>query len=69
MEGARITKTMRCITISPLVFERFPNGIHGQSFYQKDAPDYTPDWIRTEKIWSGDVERSIRYFVSGQERN
>src|SRR6185503_16676946 len=36
---------------------------HGQSFYQKDAPDYTPDWIRTQKIWSADVERDIRYFI------
>jgi bifunctional non-homologous end joining protein LigD len=47
----------------PLVLERFPNGIYGESFYQKDAPDYTPDWIRTQKIWSGDVERWIRYFI------
>lgn len=47
----------------PLVFERFPDGIHGQSFYQKDAPDYTPDWIRTEEVWSEDVQRSIRYFI------
>jgi bifunctional non-homologous end joining protein LigD len=47
----------------PLVFERFPDGISGQSFYQKDAPDYTPDWLRTQKIWSEDVERYIRYFI------
>ena len=47
----------------PLVFERFPNGIHGQSFYQKDAPDYTPEWIRTQEIWAEDVERHIRYFI------
>jgi len=47
----------------PLVFERFPDGIHGPSFYQKDAPDYTPEWIRTQEIWSEDVERSIRYFI------
>jgi bifunctional non-homologous end joining protein LigD len=47
----------------PLVFERFPNGIHGQSFYQKDAPDHTPDWVRTQEIWSEDVERHIRYFI------
>src|SRR5262249_53931300 len=47
----------------PLVLERFPNGIHGQSFYQKDAPDHTPDWIRTQEIWSEDVERHIRYFI------
>ncbi len=47
----------------PLVFERFPDGIYGQSFYQKDAPGYTPEWIRTEGIWSEDVQRSIRYFI------
>jgi bifunctional non-homologous end joining protein LigD len=47
----------------PLVFERFPDGIHGPSFYQKDAPDHTPEWIRTQEIWSGDVERYIRYFI------
>jgi bifunctional non-homologous end joining protein LigD len=52
----------------PLVFERFPNGIHGQSFYQKDAPDYTPSWIRTQEIWSEDVKRSIRYFI-GADRD
>ncbi|HYR86384.1 MAG TPA: DNA ligase D [Terriglobia bacterium] len=52
----------------PLVFERFPDGIYGPSFYQKDAPDYTPGWIRTEKIWSADVERHIRYFI-GADRD
>ena len=52
----------------PLVFERFPNGIHGESFYQKDAPDYTPQWIRTQKIYSEDVDRDIRYFV-GADRD
>jgi len=52
----------------PLVLERFPNGIHAQSFYQKDAPDHTPDWIRTQEIWSGDVGRYIRYFI-GADRD
>ena len=52
----------------PLVFERFPDGIYGPSFYQKDAPDHTPGWIRTEEIWSGDVERYIRYFI-GADRD
>ena len=47
----------------PLVFERFPDGIYGQSFYQKDAPDYTPAWIRTQEIYSEDVDRHIRYFI------
>ena len=47
----------------PLVFERFPDGIYGPSFYQKDAPDYTPEWIRTQEIYSEDVDRNIRYFI------
>jgi bifunctional non-homologous end joining protein LigD len=52
----------------PLVFDRYPDGIHGQHFYQKDAHDYTPGWIRTQEIWSPDVERFIRYFI-GADRD
>jgi bifunctional non-homologous end joining protein LigD len=29
---------------------RWPDGIEGEDFYQKNAPDYFPDWIRTEKV-------------------
>lgn len=29
----------------PLTMHRFPNGIDGKQFFQKDAPDYFPDWI------------------------
>ena len=52
----------------PLVFDRYPDGIHGEHFYQKDAHDYTPDWIRTQEIWSSDTERFIRYFI-GSDRD
>lgn len=47
----------------PLVLTRFPDGIEGKSFYQKDAPVYTPDWIRLEPLYSEGSEREIRYFV------
>jgi bifunctional non-homologous end joining protein LigD len=47
----------------PVVLTRFPDGIDGKSFYQKDAPDYVPSWIRTESIWSEDTQGFIRYFV------
>jgi len=30
--------------------ERFPDGIDGKSFFQKDVPDYFPDWIHTEVV-------------------
>ena len=47
----------------PLVLTRYPDGISGKSFFQKDAPVYVPDWVRTEMISSGDGDRDIRYFV------
>jgi len=53
----------------PLVFDRYPNGIHGEHFYQKDAHDYTPDWIRTQELWSSDTQRYIRYFVGADNRD
>ncbi|MGH7396280.1 MAG: DNA ligase D, partial [Candidatus Rokuibacteriota bacterium] len=47
----------------PLVLTRFPDGITGKSFYQKDAPDFAPTWVRTERIYSRDTERDIAYLV------
>ena len=47
----------------PLVLTRFPDGISGKSFYQKDAPDFAPAWVRTERIYSKDTERDIAYLV------
>jgi len=29
----------------PVTMQRFPDGIDGEGFYQKEAPDYFPDWI------------------------
>jgi bifunctional non-homologous end joining protein LigD len=29
----------------PLVLQRFPDGIDGQGFFQKNTPSHTPDWI------------------------
>ena len=49
----------------PLVLKRYPDGIDGGHFYQKDAPDYTPEWLRTEAQWSEETQREIRYFVGG----
>ncbi len=46
----------------PLVLDRFPDGIGGKSFFQKNAPDYVPDWIRTEWI-ERDDETGNNYFV------
>ncbi len=34
----------------PLAMHRFPDGIDGKDFFQKDVPDYFPDWIRTASV-------------------
>ena len=47
----------------PVVLTRYPDGITGKSFFQKDAPGFVPDWIRTERIWSEDTQREIAYFL------
>lgn len=51
------------LTDRPLVLTRYPDGIEGKSFFQKDAPAFVPAWVRTETIYSKDAERDIDYFV------
>jgi len=34
----------------PLVMKRYPDGIKGESFFQKEIGDYFPDWIERVKV-------------------
>ncbi len=48
----------------PIHLNRFPDGIEGKSFYQKEAKEQTPDWVATVEIAS--KHRSggkLRYMV------
>jgi bifunctional non-homologous end joining protein LigD len=47
----------------PLVLTRYPDGMGGKSFFQQDAPGFVPEWIRTERMWSEQAQREIRYFI------
>lgn len=47
----------------PVVLDRYPDGIHGKSFFQKNAPDFAPDWLRTESIWSEESGDETLYFL------
>lgn len=46
----------------PLSLNRFPNGIEEQGFYQKDAGDHIPDWIKTTKVYSESNDKYIDYI-------
>lgn len=45
----------------PLSLNRFPNGIEEQGFYQKDAGDNMPDWIKTTEVYSESNDKYIDY--------
>jgi bifunctional non-homologous end joining protein LigD len=51
----------------PLVLTRYPDGINGKSFFQKDAPEYAQQFVRTVTIWSEDSQRELDYFVCDNE--
>jgi bifunctional non-homologous end joining protein LigD len=53
----------------PVVLTRYPDGIEGKSFFQKDAPSWRPQWVRTERMWSEDTQREIDYFVADDEES
>lgn len=45
----------------PMVFTRYPDGIYGRSFYQKNCPGYAPEWIKTLSIKG--AKREIKYIM------
>ncbi len=48
----------------PLVLRRYPNGIEGQAFFQKDSGPGAPEWIKTVAIESESKSKPIHYFVA-----
>jgi bifunctional non-homologous end joining protein LigD len=38
----------------PISMERYPDGLRGDGFYQKEIPDYFPDWIDRVRVRTED---------------
>ena len=51
----------------PIVLTRFPDGIEGKSFFQKDAPDWRPDWMRTVTLRNDDGRDLDHFLVDDAE--
>jgi len=47
----------------PIVLTRYPDGVGGKGFYEKDAPMGTPAWVETWPHYSETVGRMIHYIV------
>jgi bifunctional non-homologous end joining protein LigD len=48
----------------PLSLKRYPNGIEGDYFFQKDAPPSFPSWLRIEPIFSEHNQAPINFVVA-----
>ncbi|HTM67523.1 MAG TPA: DNA ligase D [Flavipsychrobacter sp.] len=51
----------------PQTLNRFPNGIYGKSFYQKDVTGKVPDWINTYGYYSNGDKREKQFLVCTDE--
>src|SRR5256714_2518105 len=47
----------------PLTLKRYPEGVEGIFFYEKNCPKHKPDWVKTAKVWSEGNNRFMYYCV------
>ena len=47
----------------PITMKRFPNGVGGAHFYEKDAPSFTPAWIKKFAIPRSGENSMIHYIL------
>ena len=47
----------------PVTLHRFPNGMGGEDFYEKDAPPQTPDYVTQFSHYSETADREVHFVV------
>jgi bifunctional non-homologous end joining protein LigD len=47
----------------PVTLVRYPDGVAGEHFYEKNAPAFTPEWVKTFPVPRRTGESPIRYIV------
>ena len=48
----------------PMVLKRYPNGIDGKFFFQKEAPESRPEWVKTAMIYSDERRAKMPYVLA-----
>jgi bifunctional non-homologous end joining protein LigD len=48
----------------PLTMKRYPDGVEGEFFYEKNCPSHRPNWVRTAKVWSEGNNRIMDYCLA-----
>ena len=47
-----------------LTRKRYPDGVDGEPFFEKNAPMHRPDWVKTAAIWSHGNRRNVNYVLA-----
>jgi bifunctional non-homologous end joining protein LigD len=47
----------------PVTLRRWPDGVEGRTFYEKNSPGHRPDWVQTASIYSSSERRRIDYTL------
>ena len=47
-----------------LTRKRYPDGVDGEPFFEKNAPMHKPDWVKTAGIWSEGGHRTVHYILA-----
>ena len=48
----------------PLTMKRYPDGVEGEFFYEKNCPSHRPQWVKTAKVWSEGNQRLMHYCLA-----
>jgi bifunctional non-homologous end joining protein LigD len=48
----------------PLTMKRYPSGVTGQFFYEKNCPTHRPEWVKTAPVWSEGNNRWMDYCLA-----
>ncbi|MCW4001442.1 MAG: non-homologous end-joining DNA ligase [Candidatus Bathyarchaeota archaeon] len=58
-------KILPVIADRPLVLTRYPDGVDGNTmaFFEKNAPEGTPSWVKRHTIYSPTSKRDVHYIV------
>src|ERR1700737_5235493 len=48
----------------PLTMKRYPDGVEGEFFYEKNCPSHRPKWVKTAKVWSEGNNRMMNYCLA-----
>jgi bifunctional non-homologous end joining protein LigD len=48
----------------PLTMKRYPNGVNGPFFYEKNCPEHRPEWVQTARVWSEGNNRWMNYCLA-----